>query len=298
MLPAGSGLSVVRLICVAVKAPWPKPVLTHELLAPLVKPVARSVVPSRLLAVEPTAGLQAGSIEVYERLGLGALRAHFLNAGASATSEIVRAIADTRLGSLGDVQTDRVRSLGVEELDRPVLAICAQGSHDQCCGVFGQELVETVDRLNLDVSTRTVSHLGGHRFAPTLMALPSGRMWGFVGGGLVRRIVDGSVTEHDLLTKCRGWWGCGGGRAQAAEIAARCAYGQRFREPVTVIRSTELEEGNEEVFSVTSGYWQATVGVGVRRQVPTVKCGTAREEFLRFYDEFATRIIKVDNGEG
>lgn len=65
------------------------------------------------------------------------------------------------------------------------LMVCTHGSRDACCGKFGfplyRQLVAEAAAAGRGVRVWRCSHLGGHRFAPTLLDLPSGRMFGRVG---------------------------------------------------------------------------------------------------------------------
>ena len=63
---------------------------------------------------------------------------------------------------------------------RPMLLVCTHGQRDRCCARFGLALTRALDaceeREHVDV--REASHLGGDRFAPTVLVLPSGHMYG------------------------------------------------------------------------------------------------------------------------
>lgn len=59
----------------------------------------------------------------------------------------------------------------------PLLWVCTHGSRDRCCGSKGGRVFTALDAHLGDAVWQT-SHLGGHRFAPTLLALPHGISWG------------------------------------------------------------------------------------------------------------------------
>lgn len=80
------------------------------------------------------------------------------------------------------------------------LMVCTHGSRDACCAKFGYPLYRSL-REQADAAGVRVwrcSHLGGHRFAPTLLDLPSGRMFGRVDEGDVGALLAGGV---DLLAR-------------------------------------------------------------------------------------------------
>ena len=60
--------------------------------------------------------------------------------------------------------------------------ICTHGRHDKCCAKFGQELADKmryhVSRQKTAVEVWDSSHLGGHRFAATMLDFPTGRAYG------------------------------------------------------------------------------------------------------------------------
>jgi len=60
--------------------------------------------------------------------------------------------------------------------------ICTHGRHDKCCAKFGQELAHKmryhVSRQKTAIEVWDSSHLGGHRFAPTMLDFPTGRAYG------------------------------------------------------------------------------------------------------------------------
>ena len=63
----------------------------------------------------------------------------------------------------------------------PVLFICTHSKRDVCCALKGREVIDGVRaKLRPDAQDRLweCSHLGGHRFAPTALALPTGAVFG------------------------------------------------------------------------------------------------------------------------
>jgi len=80
--------------------------------------------------------------------------------------------------------------------DEPVICVCTHARHDQCCAVKGRP-VATVMAGSFPDETWECSHLGGDRFASTLMIFPAGLHYGRVPAeeatGLVARYRDGLV---------------------------------------------------------------------------------------------------------
>lgn len=67
--------------------------------------------------------------------------------------------------------------------DHPLLLVCTHGRRDACCAVHGRSLLTAV-LAAADPAQRPhiweCSHIGGHRFAPSTLTLPSGAVHGRV----------------------------------------------------------------------------------------------------------------------
>ena len=95
------------------------------------------------------------------------------------------------------------------------LCVCTHGRYDQCCAKFGYQLFDTLRESISDtdpsIEIWESSHIGGHRFAPTMLDMPSGKMYGRVETSLINALLyEGlSIEFHRgnvspiLATSCR-----------------------------------------------------------------------------------------------
>lgn len=85
--------------------------------------------------------------------------------------------------------------------DGPLVVVCAHGRHDQCCAVRGRRAAAAIAQRYPDI-TWECSHLGGDRFAATMLVLPEGLCYGRVdstdAAELVRRYLDGRLDNEFL----------------------------------------------------------------------------------------------------
>lgn len=85
--------------------------------------------------------------------------------------------------------------------DGPVIAVCAHGKHDQCCAVRGRSAAKAIAEQYPEF-TWECSHLGGDRFAATMLILPEGLCYGRVdstdSAELVRLYLDGRLQNEFL----------------------------------------------------------------------------------------------------
>ncbi len=106
----------------------------------------------------------------------------------------------------------------------PVVAVCAHGRHDQCCAVRGRGAVAAIAARYPEI-TWECSHLGGDRFAATMLVLPEGLCYGRIdatdAAGLIDKYFAGTLDNTFLR-----------GRTslphavQAAQYFARDAFGE------------------------------------------------------------------------
>lgn len=75
-----------------------------------------------------------------------------------------------------DLQPGRAR----EPVTVPTLLVCTHGRRDACCARLGVPLYDALRRFVEPDALWQCSHLGGHRFAGNLLALPHGVMLGRV----------------------------------------------------------------------------------------------------------------------
>ncbi|MGO4958025.1 sucrase ferredoxin [Luteococcus sp. Sow4_B9] len=78
----------------------------------------------------------------------------------------------------------------------PVLLVCTNGKRDRCCAVKGAPLARTLAERHPGRAWEA-THLGGHRFATTALALPSRQMLAFVDEELAERALDGQLLALD-----------------------------------------------------------------------------------------------------
>ncbi|MDY6937209.1 MAG: sucrase ferredoxin [Cyanobacteriota bacterium] len=107
--------------------------------------------------------------------------------------------------------------------------ICTHGSHDKCCAHYGKPFYHQALKLASELGWSKVrfwqaSHIGGHRFAPTMISLPDGRYYGGLDGESMRAIAEKSGKIHHYQKVYRGW-GILPRKAQVLERQLLLQYG-------------------------------------------------------------------------
>ncbi len=103
--------------------------------------------------------------------------------------------------------------------DRPVALVCAHGKRDRCCAVLGRPVAAAL-AAEFGDDVWECSHTGGHRFAPSLILLPTGYTYGRLDVAQSRDAVAAAARGEVYLPGLRGRssWSAAG---QVAEIAVR-----------------------------------------------------------------------------
>lgn len=164
--------------------------------------------------------------------------------------------------------------LGAPVPDR-LLLVCTNGRRDVCCALRGRPVAAALAPGH-DDRVWECTHIGGHRFAPTAVLLPTGYSYGRVTAAAGARLLAGGP----VLAHCRGrsTWAAPG---QVADLAVRAATGERDPDAVTV-PSVTASPGGGWVAAVThldGRAWRVAVTerVGPSR---TAACGRAPQPMV------------------
>jgi hypothetical protein len=120
-----------------------------------------------------------------------------------------------------------------EPVTGPLLLVCTHGPRDLCCGKDGEALVDALSGPGVFAC----SHLGGHRFAPTALLLPTGYLYGRLEPSSATALLARAAAQEIETDGCRGrcTWSPEG---QVAELAVRAATGLSSPDDLFVLDDT------------------------------------------------------------
>ncbi|MFI0899714.1 sucrase ferredoxin [Streptomyces sp. NPDC020983] len=123
----------------------------------------------------------------------------------------------------------------------PLVLVCTNGRRDPCCAVQGRPLAAALAAAD-GPGTWEATHLGGHRFSPTVLVLPFGYAYGRVDTRLAKEVLEAAHSGRVVLDGCRGrsFWDRPG---QAADLAVRALTGEDREGALAVSRT--VPEGPE-----------------------------------------------------
>ncbi len=107
--------------------------------------------------------------------------------------------------------------------DAPRWVVCTNAKRDRCCARLGRPIADTLTAIHPDRTSES-SHLGGHRFAGTMLLLPHGLLYGHLDVATALEVATHHLADRVELDHLRGR-GHLPAAAQVAEIAVRRALG-------------------------------------------------------------------------
>jgi hypothetical protein len=186
------------------------------------------------------------------------------HAGPSPWAEQLE-LDDTGLADLDPQVTRSPTPPGVGvRVDGPLWLVCTHGKRDRCCATYGRPIADALAALHGD-AVWEVSHVGGHRFAGNLVALPDGTVYGALQVADALGVVELHRSGRAAVAHLRGRSGLPRA-AQAAEVLVRGRLELDRRDAVRVDGVASADgEGTVAVDLVVDGARRtATV-----RKVPT-----------------------------
>ncbi len=180
---------------------------------------------------------------------------------------------------------------GARTIDLPLYLVCTNGQRDQCCARFGLPVFDQLAERH-GASVWQVTHVGGHRYAPNLICLPEGLVYGFADPECAPGIVEATRRGEVVPAKLRGR-SCRSAVAQVAELAVREHAGQFFLEAVRLLQEVRSGEGEWRLEFDVAG--QGHASVVVRALAPLhvqASCGDAATKAVPQYAASAVQLSR------
>ncbi|MFI6659728.1 sucrase ferredoxin [Streptomyces sp. NPDC050523] len=199
----------------------------------------------------------------------------------SATVDDPRALLDLDFAALGrgDQHTFDAALAGRPHTGGPLALVCTNGKRDRCCALLGRPLAAELAASGVE-GVWEVTHLGGHRFSPTLLVLPYGYAYGRAQAHAVKEVLSDVQEGRIVVEGCRGssaWERPG----QAAELAVRVAAHEYGADDLRVAAtSMEATSGAAPHWQVTVAHvdgrlWSVEVTQGASLPPRPESCGTS-----------------------
>ena len=186
-------------------------------------------------------------------------------------------LLDLDLAALG-----RGASPGLTPATGPVVCVCTHGRHDSCCARLGRPTAAALAGSHPDL-TWEVSHVGGDRFAATVLVLPDGLYYGRVPAAEAPGLVDRHLAGHLDLDLLRGRSGFGF-PVQVAEIALRRELGETRLSALRLVSARRSGDDTTVVLEVDGTAYDVVVRASESDERQLLTCRAQRESPVPSYD--------------
>lgn len=216
---AGTAPVASRWVCLEHRGAWPRDVGAHP--DPAIAGFA---------ARASAAGYRPLLVRRPGRAAPGPIRLHLAETAPGGTHATCLTVDGPH--DLTCVPLPRSGPLPGEPVRDPLLLVCTHGRRDRCCAVDGRALAAAVVATG-ERDVWECSHLGGHRFAPTALVLPTGYLYGRLdpATALAARKAAALGEVETGLSRGRSTWSPAG---QVAELAVRELTGLRDAAALTL----------------------------------------------------------------
>ncbi|MFC5909093.1 sucrase ferredoxin [Streptacidiphilus monticola] len=140
----------------------------------------------------------------------------------------------------------------------PLALVCTNGRRDRCCALLGRPLAAELAAAG-HAQVWEVTHLGGHRFSPTMLVLPYGYAYGRLSAHTAKEVLEATHQGRTVPEWCRGrsYWSR---PLQTAELAVRQQFGVDQADALVVeAGGPEAEETAVTVRHTDGRLWRASV---------------------------------------
>ncbi len=161
---------------------------------------------------------------------------------------------------------------GAAHTGGPLALVCTNGRRDRCCALLGRPLAAELAAAGHS-EVWEVTHLGGHRFSPTMLVLPYGYAYGRLTETSAKEVLARTAAGHVVpgFSRGRSYWDR---PAQAAEQAVRELTGETAAEALTISQSTAGDGLWECLVRHTDGRaWRVAVAQGLSLPPRPESCG-------------------------
>ncbi|MDX6312751.1 MAG: hypothetical protein QOF44_2215 [Streptomyces sp.] len=148
----------------------------------------------------------------------------------------------------------------------PLAFVCTNGKRDRCCALYGRPLATELAAGGGPGQVWETTHLGGHRFSPTMLVLPYGYAYGRLDPDLAGAVLAAARDGRVVLDGCRGR-SAYDRPGQAADLAVRALTGEDRVDALTV-------EGTR-VTHVDGRQWDVDVAQVAAEPPRPESCGAA-----------------------
>ena len=184
------------------------------------------------------------------------------------------------LEAVGEIDIDAIWKGQIpavaEAVTEPLYLVCTHGKRDACCAKFGIAMYRALCDQNA-ARVWQASHIGGHRFAATLLAFPTGHCFGRLAPADAQPLYE-AFENHSL-------WSLGHIRGRTMYNRPEQAAIQFLRQHLSQTEVTGIELTSPATISTAGNEWTVRLKAQHQHYVVTVKSTPGKEIFGSCFKE-------------
>lgn len=246
--PVGSAPAFHAFVLLDYRAPWTGTAAddsVRDLLSAPAQRVIRDSTGLRAFATRPVRERRRTPTEPL-RAGRTGHDAFLLRLPPDADGEVLGRVAAGVTGTAGE--TPSGASAPAQDI---VIGVCTNAKRDRCCAVRGRPVAEAL-HSRFGACITEISHLGGHRFAATMLVLPTGYAYGVLAPDSAREIVRAALDGMVHPAHLRGRADLSPA-AQAADAFWRSGMGPAAVDDVRIEKESPVGDGVRVSATVQGG---------------------------------------------
>lgn len=183
------------------------------------------------------------------------------------------------------------------------ILVCTHGAVDACCATFGYPTYQLLHHMasGADKPLRVwrCTHFGGHRFASTVLELPSGRYWGRLEARDLAPLIRRNRPAAQMRHLYRGWSAVASHAAQIAEADLFAWLGWRWLDFAVSWQEHEARDGAGTIVEFT---FTSPEGACGHATIAVEPAGTAmtkhstKDDTLVEVPQYTTRFVALETG--
>jgi hypothetical protein len=270
---AGTASRAIGYLLIEQPGSWGRDALTESALDAALG--ARLVAAAKAVDVKPLLTRRPGS---HPRAAADRFEVVLAHAGPTPWMEVCR-LTEEQLAALDPTSCAQATPPGLGTPARaPRWLVCTHARRDRCCALRGRPIADTLGALHPEETWET-SHLGGHRYAGTMLLLPHGLVYGNLDVAAAMEVVTGYLAGRVITAHLRGR-AYHGAPVQLAEVAARRLLRIEGLDAVTILDGPDVAPvpGGEPVQVVAEAAGRRVeISITARRDPPPRPLSCAAE---------------------
>lgn len=173
-----------------------------------------------------------------------------------------------------DIDFDSMFAEKFSPIEKEMVIVCTNGTKDKCCSKFGLPIFNELSKYDT-IDVWQCSHIGGDRYAPTLIVLPYCIYYGHLDKNSVNELVQHINNKEIFLSKYRGRTSLHF-YSQAAEYFLRESLSNSKLYELEFVSQEKIDSNYCIVFKVKDKSYKVTISIEKTDYTNYLECNSTK----------------------